>query len=336
MGRRPPQGCGLRALPAPLPLLLLLLLLLRPPATPGVTCPPPTSVEHADIRVKSYKLNSTERYTCNTGFKRKAGTSTLTECVLNKTTNTAHWTIPNLKCIRDPSLTHLKPSSTEMPAGVTPEPESTSLSGKEPAFTSKSDSTVATKAATEPGSRLIPSKPPAAGTTGVINNEPSRAPAQTTAKALEHTPSASQETPAGKESPSPRGEKARRIDLHGRGFADLNGICRLPIWEDGGSFLQSGVTICGTYSYSSGTVTAAIVMPVTVLCVVCVGLLVCYKRSRQTSQIRTVAMENMEEIPMTGGTNGRDEDAENQAYDLGNSRGKLRAAKAEARMPTLP
>ncbi|XP_042800717.1 interleukin-15 receptor subunit alpha isoform X4 [Panthera leo] len=274
----------------------------------GVTCPPPTSVEHAGIRVKSYKLNSTERYTCNTGFKRKAGTSTLTECVLNKTTNTAHWTIPNLKCITsseaslhpqahkchvvmlslgDPSLTHLKPSSTEMPAGVTPEPESTSLSGKEPAFTSKSDSTVATKAATEPGSRLIPSKPPAAGTTGVINNEPSRAPAQTTAKALEHTPSASQETP-------------------------------------------------GTYSYSSGTVTAAIVMPVTVLCVVCVGLLVCYKRSRQTSQIRTVAMENMEEIPMTGGTNGRDEDAENQAYDLGNSRGKLRAAKAEARMPTLP
>ncbi|XP_058537972.1 interleukin-15 receptor subunit alpha isoform X8 [Neofelis nebulosa] len=243
MGRRPPQGCGLRALPAPLPLPLLLLLLLRPPATPGVTCPPPTSVEHADIRVKSYKLNSTERYTCNTGFKRKAGTSTLTECVLNKTTNTAHWTIPNLKCITsseaslhpqahkchvvmlslgDPSLTHLKPSSTEMPAGVTPEPESTSLSGK------------------------------------------------------------------------------------------------------------------GTYSYSSGTVTAAIVMPVAVLCVVCVGLLVCYKRSRQTSQIRTVAMENMEEIPMTGGTNGRDEDAENQAYNLGNSRGKLRAAKAEARMPTLP
>ncbi|XP_053081200.1 interleukin-15 receptor subunit alpha isoform X3 [Acinonyx jubatus] len=264
MGRRPPQGCGLRALPAPLPLPLLLLLLLRPPATPGVTCPPPTSVEHADIRVKSYTLNSTERYTCNPGFKRKAGTSTLTECVLNKTTNTAHWTTPNLKCITsseaslhpqahkchvvmlslgDPSLTHLKPSSTEMPAGVTPEPESTSLSGKEPAFTSKSDSTVATKAATEPGSRLIPSKPPAAGTTGVINNEPSRAPAQTTAKALEHTPSASQETP-------------------------------------------------GTYSYSSGTVTAAIVMPVAVLCVVCVGLLVCYKRSRHCSRHLTTEAED--------------------------------------------
>lgn len=30
----------------------------------------------------------------------------------------------------DPSLTHLRPSSSDVPAGVTPEPESTSLSGK--------------------------------------------------------------------------------------------------------------------------------------------------------------------------------------------------------------
>uniref|UniRef100_A0A8C7B0L4 Interleukin-15 receptor subunit alpha n=1 Tax=Neovison vison TaxID=452646 RepID=A0A8C7B0L4_NEOVI len=175
----------------------------------GVTCPPPMSVEHADIRVKSYSLKSRERYTCNSGFKRKAGTSSLTECVLNETTNIAHWTIPNLKCIRDPSLTHLRPSSTEVPAGVTPEPKSTSLSGKEPAFTSKSDTTVATKSTMVPGSRPTPSKPPAAGTTGPISQEPSQAPPQTTAKALEHTPSASLETP---------------------GY---------------GSLLQSGVTICG-------------------------------------------------------------------------------------------
>uniref|UniRef100_A0A8C4MKV9 Interleukin-15 receptor subunit alpha n=1 Tax=Equus asinus asinus TaxID=83772 RepID=A0A8C4MKV9_EQUAS len=66
---------------------------------PGITCPTPTSVEHADIRVKSYNLSSKERYICNSGFKRKAGTSSLTECVLNKTTNLAHWTTPNLKCI---------------------------------------------------------------------------------------------------------------------------------------------------------------------------------------------------------------------------------------------
>ncbi|KAF3818741.1 hypothetical protein GH733_012158 [Mirounga leonina] len=161
----------------------------------GITCPPPMSVEHADIRVKSYNVSSRERYTCNSGFKRKAGTSSLTECVFNKTMNMAQWTIPNLKCIRDPSLTHLRPSSTEVPAGVTPEPQSTSLSGKEPAFTSTSDTTVATKPDIVPGSRPMPSKPPATGTTGPISQEPSQALPQTTAKALERTPSASQETP---------------------------------------------------------------------------------------------------------------------------------------------
>ncbi|KAM9091344.1 interleukin-15 receptor subunit alpha isoform 1-T1 [Megaptera novaeangliae] len=184
------RGCGVGALPA-----LLLLLLLGPPATTGITCPAPTSVKHADIRVKSYNLNSRERYVCNSGFKRKAGTSSLTECVFNKTVNIAHWTTPNLKCIRDPSLTHQTPPSTAAPTGVTPEPDSPNPSGKEPAFTSKSDTTVATRLATGPGSRLMPSKAPSAGTTGVVNNEPSQVPAQTTANAPEHTPSASQDPP---------------------------------------------------------------------------------------------------------------------------------------------
>ncbi|XP_046533892.1 interleukin-15 receptor subunit alpha isoform X2 [Equus quagga] len=189
MARRRLRGCRVSALPA-----LLLLLLLRPPVTPGITCPTPTSVEHADIRVKSYNLSSKERYICNSGFKRKAGTSSLTECVLNKTTNLAHWTTPNLKCIRDPSLTRQRPPSTVVPAGVTPEPQSPSPSGKEPASTSKSDTTVATKPAITPGSRLMPSKSPSAATTGVVSHEPSQAPSQTTA--LEHTPSvASRETP---------------------------------------------------------------------------------------------------------------------------------------------
>ncbi|XP_048957189.1 interleukin-15 receptor subunit alpha isoform X2 [Canis lupus dingo] len=162
-GRTGPPLRG-RRLPA-LPALLLLLLPPLRPATPGITCPPPTSVKHADIQVKSYSVSSKERYTCNSGFKRKAGTSSLTECVLNKTTNTAHWTIPSLKCIK-------------------------------PTFTSKSDTKVATKPTIVPGSRPMPSKPPATGTTGLISNEPSsQAPSQTTAKALEHTPSASQETP---------------------------------------------------------------------------------------------------------------------------------------------
>nr|XP_025709405.1 interleukin-15 receptor subunit alpha isoform X3 [Callorhinus ursinus]XP_025709406.1 interleukin-15 receptor subunit alpha isoform X3 [Callorhinus ursinus] len=241
------SGCRVSALPALLSLLQLLLTL--GPATPGITCPPPTSVEHADIQVKSYKVSSRERYTCNSGFKRKAGTSSLTECVFNKTMNVAHWTIPNLKCIRDPSLTHLRPSSTEVPAGVTPEPESTSLSGKEPAFTSKSDTTVATEPDIVLDSRPMPSKPPATGTTGPISQEPSQAPPQTTAKALERTPSASQERP-------------------------------------------------GTYSYNSGTVTAAIATPVTVLGVVCVVLLlVCYRKSSHAHQRKWTATNSRKGNP---------------------------------------
>nr|XP_039334496.1 interleukin-15 receptor subunit alpha isoform X6 [Saimiri boliviensis boliviensis] len=95
MARRRARGCRTLGLPA-----LLLLLLLQLPATLGITCPDPVSVEHADIQVKSYSLHSRERYICNSGFKRKAGTSSLTECVLNKATNVAYWTTPSLKCIR--------------------------------------------------------------------------------------------------------------------------------------------------------------------------------------------------------------------------------------------
>ncbi|KAM8803067.1 interleukin-15 receptor subunit alpha isoform 4-T4 [Rhynchonycteris naso] len=79
--------------------LLALLLLLRPPETPGTTCSTPTSIENADIQVKSYNENSRERYSCNFGFKRKAGTSSLTKCLRNEDTNITQWTIPTLKCI---------------------------------------------------------------------------------------------------------------------------------------------------------------------------------------------------------------------------------------------
>ncbi|XP_027832301.1 interleukin-15 receptor subunit alpha isoform X6 [Ovis aries] len=124
----PLRGRGAGALPALG--LLLLLLLLGSPATPGITCPTPTSVEHADIQVKNYSINSRERYVCNSGFKRKAGTSSLTQCVFNETAKVAHWTTPNLKCIRDPSLSHQRPPSTAAPTGLTPEPESPTPSGK--------------------------------------------------------------------------------------------------------------------------------------------------------------------------------------------------------------
>ncbi|XP_070328024.1 interleukin-15 receptor subunit alpha isoform X1 [Odocoileus virginianus] len=174
--------------------LLLLLLLLGSPATPGITCPTPTSVEHADIRVKNYSINSRERYVCNSGFKRKAGTSSLTQCVFNETAKVAHWTTPNLKCIRDPSLSHQRPPSTAAPTGLTPEPESPTPSGKEPDLTSKSDTKVATRPATGPGSRL-PSTAPPVGTTGVVSKETTYVPAQTAAKAPEHTHPALQDTP---------------------------------------------------------------------------------------------------------------------------------------------
>ncbi|KAM7157004.1 interleukin-15 receptor subunit alpha isoform 2-T2 [Molossus nigricans] len=271
-------GCWFSDLPA-----LLLLLLLRPPATSGTTCSTPTSIEHANIQVKSYEENSRERYICNSGFKRKAGTSSLTKCLHNEDTNVTQWTIPSLKCITtprfypqdhkchvvvlslgDPSLTHQRPPSTVAPAGVTPEPESPSPSEKEPAFTSKSDTTVPTKPAVVPGSRLMPSKPPSPGTTGVVRNEHPQAPSQTTAKALEHSPSTSLEKP-------------------------------------------------GTHSYNSTVATvAAISTSVSVLFGVCVVfLLVCYcKKSRQTSRTPNVPMENMEDIPMTGATNGREEDTQ--------------------------
>ncbi|XP_053428184.1 interleukin-15 receptor subunit alpha isoform X1 [Nycticebus coucang] len=154
-----PRGGPADALPA-----LLLLLLLWPPATRGMICPAPTSVEHADIRVKSYTVHSRERYVCNTGFKRKAGTSSLTECVFNNTTNTTHWTTPNLKCIRDPSLAQKKlPPSTAATAGVTPQPETPSPSGK--------------------------------GPTGTGRHTSPQAPSQTTAGTPQGTPSASHQPP---------------------------------------------------------------------------------------------------------------------------------------------
>ncbi|XP_013011712.1 interleukin-15 receptor subunit alpha isoform X2 [Cavia porcellus] len=164
------RGCRVHALRA----LQLLLLLLRPPATLGTTCPTPTSVEHADIQVKSYNLHSRERYVCNSGFKRKAGTSSLTECVFNKSANIAHWTTPNLKCIK--------------PAALSP----------------KSATTLATETATVPGPWLMASTLPSVNTTGLGSHEPSQTPSQTTAMTLEHMPSTSHETP-GAPSHSSRG-----------------------------------------------------------------------------------------------------------------------------------
>ncbi|EDL08029.1 interleukin-15 receptor subunit alpha isoform 1 precursor [Mus musculus] len=184
------RGYGVQAIPVLLLLLLLLLLPLR--VTPGTTCPPPVSIEHADIRVKNYSVNSRERYVCNSGFKRKAGTSTLIECVINKNTNVAHWTTPSLKCIRDPSLAHYSPVPTVVTPKVTSQPESPSPSAKEPeAFSPKSDTAMTTETAIMPGSRLTPSQTTSAGTTGTGSHKSSRAPSLAATMTLEPTASTS-------------------------------------------------------------------------------------------------------------------------------------------------
>ncbi|XP_030073041.1 interleukin-15 receptor subunit alpha [Microcaecilia unicolor] len=44
------------------------------------------------------------RYACQTGYKRKAGTSSLIICKKNETSGKMYWTVPNITCIRDTSL----------------------------------------------------------------------------------------------------------------------------------------------------------------------------------------------------------------------------------------
>uniref|UniRef100_A0A2K5S9P7 Interleukin 15 receptor subunit alpha n=1 Tax=Cebus imitator TaxID=2715852 RepID=A0A2K5S9P7_CEBIM len=68
----------------------------------------------------------------------------------------------------------------------------------EPAASSpSSDTTVATTAALVPGSRLMPSKSPSTGTTGIGSHESSHSPSQTTARTWKLTAPASHQPPDG-------------------------------------------------------------------------------------------------------------------------------------------
>ncbi|XP_021083821.1 interleukin-15 receptor subunit alpha isoform X2 [Mesocricetus auratus] len=195
MTSRQLRGCGVHALQV---LLLLLLLLLPLRVMPGTTCPTPISVEHANIQVKNYSVNSRERYVCNSGFKRKAGTSSLTECVINKNTNTAHWTTPNLKCIK--------------PETVSP----------------KSDTTLATETAIVPGNRLTPPQSTSAGTTGTGSHEFSRGPSLAATMTLEPTASTSLRIPE----ISPNSSKMTRVAISTSVLALLvgAGVVSLLAW----------------------------------------------------------------------------------------------------------
>ncbi|XP_071590371.1 interleukin-15 receptor subunit alpha isoform X4 [Heliangelus exortis] len=74
-------------------------------------CSHPKEVPNAHIQVgNTTQLNTLLRYTCNPGYKRKAGTSNLIQCVLPQGSTQPAWTPPMLQCIRDPSFPPQNPT----------------------------------------------------------------------------------------------------------------------------------------------------------------------------------------------------------------------------------
>ncbi|XP_054045052.1 interleukin-15 receptor subunit alpha [Rissa tridactyla] len=74
-------------------------------------CSHPKDVANAHIDVgNNTLLNARLRYTCNPGYKRKAGTSSLIQCILRDGSTEPDWTHTTLQCIRDPALPPLTPS----------------------------------------------------------------------------------------------------------------------------------------------------------------------------------------------------------------------------------
>ncbi|KAF2985833.1 hypothetical protein EK904_008660, partial [Melospiza melodia maxima] len=62
-------------------------------------CSPPKAVANAHIDAGNRtELNSRLRYSCKPGYKRKAGTSSLIQCVLWNGSQ-PRWTEPTLQCI---------------------------------------------------------------------------------------------------------------------------------------------------------------------------------------------------------------------------------------------
>ncbi|XP_051468615.1 interleukin-15 receptor subunit alpha [Apus apus] len=82
------------------------------PAPPSpARCSHPKDVANAQIEVGNNTLLHTHlRYTCKPGYKRKAGTSSLIQCVLPDGSKEPTWTHTTLQCIRDPALSRRSPS----------------------------------------------------------------------------------------------------------------------------------------------------------------------------------------------------------------------------------
>ncbi|KQL32526.1 interleukin-15 receptor subunit alpha-like protein [Amazona aestiva] len=63
-------------------------------------CSRPKDVANAHIDVgNTTPLNTRLRYTCNPGYKRKAGTSSLIQCILRDDSSEPAWTHTTLQCI---------------------------------------------------------------------------------------------------------------------------------------------------------------------------------------------------------------------------------------------
>ncbi|XP_010124767.1 PREDICTED: interleukin-15 receptor subunit alpha [Chlamydotis macqueenii] len=74
-------------------------------------CSRPKDVANAHIDAgNDAVLHTLLRYTCNPGYKRKAGTSSLIQCILRDGSAEPEWTHTTLQCIRDPALPPLTPS----------------------------------------------------------------------------------------------------------------------------------------------------------------------------------------------------------------------------------
>uniref|UniRef100_A0A8C0HPB6 Sushi domain-containing protein n=1 Tax=Buteo japonicus TaxID=224669 RepID=A0A8C0HPB6_9AVES len=108
-----------------------------PPVPAPARCSRPKDVANAHIDVgNNTLLNTRLRYTCNPGYKRKAGTSSLIQCILREGSTEPDWTHTTLQCIRKPSLagtTDASPTSNPSPAATSGLPGAAGRSPTPPA-----------------------------------------------------------------------------------------------------------------------------------------------------------------------------------------------------------